>query len=334
MKKLFSILLAVAMLTGVLLTATSCQTTSGDDPKVTVNSDGEYLVGICQLAPHPALDAATKGFIDTLKAEFGDNVSFIENNAQGDTTTCSTIITNLVDKDVDLILANATASLQAAAGGTRTIPILGTSITEYGVALGIEDFNGTVGKNISGTSDLAPLDKQAEMIKELYPDAETVSLLYCSAEPNSDYQVKEMTKYLKALGYSCTSYPFADSNDVASVAAAAAKADVIYVPTDNTVANCSGAVLGAIGDTPLIAGEAGICSGCGVATLSIDYYDLGVATGKMAIKILKGEMSVSDMPVEYAATATKMYNADRCKALGIDTEALEAKGYTPIDTEG
>lgn len=333
MKKLLSVLLAIMMLTGVLLAATSCQTESGDDPKVTVNSDGEYVVGICQLAPHPALDAATQGFIDTLKAEFGDKISFLENNAQGDTTTCSTIITNLVDKKVDLILANATAALQAAAGGTRTIPVLGTSITEYGVALSIDDFSGTVGKNISGTSDLAPLDKQADMVKELYPDAETVALLYCSAEPNSDYQVKEMTKYLEALGYTCKSYPFADSNDVANVSAAAAACDVIYIPTDNTAANCTGAILGAIGDTPVIAGEAGICSGCGVATLSIDYYDLGVATGKMAIKILKGEMSVTDMPIEYAADSTKMYNADRCAALGIDTAALEAKGYTAIATE-
>lgn len=336
MKKLLSVLLAMMMLTGVLLAATSCQTTTGDDPKVTVNSDGEYTVGICQLVQHPALDAATQGFIDTLKAEFGDNITFIEQNAQNDTTTCSNIVANFVSKNVDLIMANATPALQAAVGATRKIPILGTSITEYGVALGIEGFDGTVGKNISGTSDLAPLDQQAAMIKDLFPDAKTVALLYCSAEPNSDYQVKEIRAQLVKLGYNDSDikdFPFADSNDVASVAAAAAACDVIYAPTDNTVASCAGAVNGAIGDTPLIAGEAGICSGCGVATLSIDYYDLGVATGKMAIKILKGEMSVTDMPIEYAATFTKQYNPVKCAQLGIDTDALEAKGYVAIETE-
>lgn len=328
MKKLITFIITAAM----LLALASCTTPA--DEKVTVNSDGEYTVGICQLVEHPALDAATKGFIDTLKAKYGEKITIIENNAQNDTTVCSTIISNLVNKKVDLIMANATPALQAAVGGTRKIPILGTSITEYGVALGIKNFSGTVGKNISGTSDLAPLDQQAKMIKDLFPNAKTVALLYCSAEANSAYQVKTVKAELVKLGFSkenVKEFSFSDSNDVASVAAAAAKCDVIYAPTDNTVANCAGAVNGAIGNTPLIAGESGICSGCGVATLSIDYYDLGVATGKMAIKILDGEMSVSDMPIEYAPEFTKMYNPVKCAQLGIDTAALEAAGYVAID---
>lgn len=329
MKKLLTLLLAVTL---AALTFASCTANNGDG-KVTVNSDGEYTVGICQLVEHPALDAATQGFIDTLKAEYGDKITIINNNASNDTTVCSTIISNLVNKKVDLILANATPALQAAVGGTRNIPILGTSITEYGVALGIKDFSGTVGKNISGTSDLAPLDQQAAMIKDLFPDAKTVALLYCSAEPNSDYQVKQVRKFLVELGFKDSDikdYPFADSNDVASVAAKAAECDVIYAPTDNTVANNAGLVNGAIGNTPLVAGEEGICSGCGVVTLSINYYDLGVATGKMAVKILNGEMSVTDMPIEYAAKFSKMYNPTKCAQLGIDTAALEAKGYVAI----
>ncbi len=329
MKKLIAFIITAAM----LFALASC-TTPTDDAKVTVNSDGEYTVGICQLVEHPALDAATKGFIDTLKAKYGDKVTIIENNAQNDTTVCSTIISNLVNKKVDLIMANATPALQAAVGGTRKIPILGTSITEYGVALGIKNFKGTVGKNISGTSDLAPLDQQAKMVRDLFPEAKTVALLYCSAEANSKYQVKVIKDELVKLGINKSDikeYPFADSNDVASVSAAAAKCDVIYAPTDNTVANCAGAINGAIGNTPLIAGESGICSGCGVATLSIDYYDLGVATGNMAIKILDGEISVTDMPIEYAGEFTKMYNPVKCAQLGIDTAALEAAGYVAID---
>ncbi len=331
MKKLLTLIMAAAM----LLALASCKGGDKGDAKVTVNSDGEYVVGICQLVQHPALDAATQGFIDTLKTEFGDKVEIINNNAQNDTTMCTTIITNLVNQKVDLIMANATPALQAAVGGTRKIPVLGTSITEYGVALGIENFSGTVGRNISGTSDLAPLDQQAAMIKELYPEAKTVALLYCSAEANSKYQVKEVKNQLVKLGFNkddVKEYSFADSSDVASVAARAAECDVIYAPTDNTVADNAGLVNGAIGDTPVIAGESGICSGCGVATLSIDYYDLGVATGKMAIKILKGEMSVTDMPIEYSAEFTKMYNPEKCAQLGIDTAALEAKGYVAIET--
>ncbi len=138
-----------------------------------------YTVGICQLVQHVALDAATEGFKDALTEALGDQVVFDEQNAQGDSNTCSTIINSFVSNDVDLILANATAALQAAQAGTSEIPILGTSVTEYGVALGIENFDGTVGGNISGTADLAPLDEQAAMLKELFPDAKQVGLLYC-----------------------------------------------------------------------------------------------------------------------------------------------------------
>ena len=197
-----------------------------------------FTVGICQLVQHEALDAATQGFKDALTENFGDSVIFDEQNAQGDPNTCSTIINSFVSNDVDLILANATASLQAAAAGTNEIPILGTSITEYGVALEIEDFDGTVGGNISGTSDLAPLDEQAAMLNELFPDAENVGLLYCSAEANSQYQVDTVKAELEDLGYTCEYYAFSDSNDLSSVVTtASSECDVIYVPTDNTAAS-------------------------------------------------------------------------------------------------
>lgn len=294
--------------------------------------DDVYTVGICQLVQHDALDAATKGFKDALIEEFGeDGIKFDEQNAQGDANTCSTIINGFVSSNVDLILANATPALQAAAAGTDTIPILGTSVTEYGVALEITDFNGTVGRNISGTSDLAPLDGQADMLKELFPDAKTVGLLYCSAEANSQYQVDTIKTYLEGMGYTCTYYAFSDSNDLSSVATTAADAsDVIYVPTDNTVASNAEIIKNICmpKKVPVIAGEEGICSGCGVATLSISYYDLGYATGKMAVKVLKGEAKIEEMPVEYAPNFTKKYNADICNELGItipsDYVAIEA----------
>ena len=290
-----------------------------------------YTVGICQLVQHDALDAATQGFKDALTEELGDAVTFDEQNAQGDSNTCSTIINTFVSNSVDLILANATPALQAAAAGTNEIPILGTSVTEYGVALEIEDFDGTVGGNISGTSDLAPLDEQAAMLNELFPDAETVGLLYCSAEANSQYQVDTVKAALEELGYTCEYYAFSDSNDISSVTTtASSECDVIYVPTDNTAAS-NAEIINNIcqpAGVPIIAGEEGICAGCGVATLSISYYDLGVATGKMAARVLSGE-DISAMPIEYAPNFTKKYNADICETLGVTIP----EDYVAIETE-
>lgn len=295
--------------------------TKADETKEKASADGaSYKVGICQLVQHVALDAATEGFKDALTEEFGDKVTFDEQNAQGDSNTCSTIINNFVAEDVDLILANATPALQAAQAGTDTIPVLGTAVTEYGVALGIDDFNGTVGGNISGTADLAPLNEQAAMLKELFPDAKNVGLLYCSAEANSQYQVDTVKAELEKLGYTCEYYAFSDSNDLATIATNAANScDVIYIPTDNTAA-ANTEIINNIcqpAGVPIIAGEEGICSGCGVATLSISYYDLGVATGKMAVKVLTGEADISEMPIEYAPQFTKKYNKTICEALGI-----------------
>ena len=292
-----------------------------------------FRVGICQLVTHDALDAATQGFMDALTEELGaDNVTFDVQNAAGDSNTCSTIVNSFVADSVDLIMANATPALQAASAATADIPILGTSVTEYGVALGIDDFIGTVGGNVSGTSDLAPLDQQAAMILELFPDVKTVGLLYCSAEANSQYQVDTVKKYLEEKGVVCTLYPFADSNDVAAVTQTACDAsDVIYVPTDNTVAANTAIVANIClpAGKPVVAGEEGMAKGCGVATLSISYYDLGVTTGKMAAKILKGEANISEMPIEYAENFTPEYNPVVCEELGVTVPDT----YQALDVE-
>ena len=295
---------------------------AADDQADAPAASGEsYTVGICQLVQHDALDAATQGFKDSLTEALGEgNVTFDEQNAQGDPATCATVVNGFVSSGVDLILANATPALQAAAAGTDTIPILGTSVTEYGVALELDDFNGTVGKNISGTSDLAPLDGQADMIQEIFPDAKNVGLLYCSAEANSQYQVDTVKGFLEAKGYTCEFYAFSDSNDLSAVATKAAEnSDVIYVPTDNTCANNTELIKNICmpAKTPVVAGEEGICAGCGVPTLSISYYDLGVTTGKMAAKILTGEAKIEEMPIEYAPNFTKKYNKEICEELGI-----------------
>ena len=277
-------------------------------------------VGICQLVQHEALDAATQGFKDALTEALGNKVQFVEQNAANDIPTCATIVNGFVSDGVDLILANATPALQAAVAATDSIPILGTAVTEYGVALDIKDFNGTVGGNVSGTSDLAPLDQQAAMILELFPDAKKVGILYCSAEPNSVYQSDVVKAELEKSGVTVSVYTFADSNDVAAVTATACdENDVLYIPTDNTAASCTEAInnVAEPAGVPIIAGEEGICAGCGVATLSINYYDLGVTTGKMAAKILTGEANISEMPIEYFPDPVKKYNPAICEALGI-----------------
>ena len=324
MKKLISLVLAAVM----ALSLVACG--SGNKDKDT--GDKTYKVGVVQLVQHEALDAATKGFTDALKEALGDKVEVVEKNASGDSNNCTTIVNGFISDKVDLIMANATPALQAAASATSTIPILGTSVTDYATALEIADWTGTVGGNISGTSDLAPLDKQAAMLQELFPNAKKVGMLFCSSEPNSKYQVDEVTKLLSAAGITCTEYTFTDSNDVSSVTQKACDdSDVLYIPTDNTAASNTEAIANVVlsAGTPVIAGEAGICKGCGVATLSIDYYELGKITGQMAAKILTGEADISTMPVEFAPTATKQANMANCEKLGITVPA----DYTALATE-
>ena len=320
MKKITALVLALLMIAAAPLALASC------------SNDDTYTVGIIQLIQHDALDAATKGFKDVLTAEFGDKVTFIEHNASGESTACTTAANDLVTKNVDLILGNATAALQAAANATETIPVLGTSITDYGTALNMTFNGGAIGGNISGTTDLAPLDQQAAMIKELYPNSQKVGLIYCSAEPNSKYQATVIRAELIKLGYADANikdFTFADSNDVASVSqAAAAFADVLYVPTDNTAASFGATIKENIGNDPLIAGESGICAKCGIATLSIDYYELGKITGEMAVKILKGEAKVGELAIASvpAETIKKQYNAARATEIGFTAP----EGYSAI----
>ena len=310
MKKAFALVLAVCMVFALC----ACGASSAKA------EEESYTVGVCQLVQHPALDAATEGFQAALKDKLGDKVKVDVQNASGDSPTCSVIVNQFVSDQVDLIMANATPALLAAQSATGDIPILGTSITDYASALGIEDWNGATGINISGTSDLAPLDGQAAMIKELFPDAERVGVLYCSAEPNSKYQADTIDQILADLGYTVTEYTFADSNDVASVTATAVgENDVLYIPTDNPAASCTEAInnVALPAGVPIVCGEENLCKGCGLATLSINYYDLGYATGEMAYEVLANGADVATMQIQFAPKFTKEFNAANAEALGI-----------------
>ena len=324
MKKLLTLILALAM----ALSLVAC----GSSDKKDDSGEKTYTVGVVQLVQHEALDAATKGFTDALKEALGDKVNVVVKNASGDSNTCGTIVNGFLADNVDLIMANATPALQAAASATSTVPILGTSVTDYATALEIADWTGTVGGNIAGTSDLAPLDQQVAMLQELFPNAKKVGMLFCSSEPNSKYQVDEVTKLLSNAGITCTEFAFTDSNDVSSVTQKACDAsDVLFIPTDNTAASNTEAIANVVlaSNTPVIAGESGLCKGCGVATLSIDYYELGKITGQMAAKILTGEADVSTMPIQFAPSVTKQANMANCQKLGITIPS----DYTALATE-
>lgn len=317
MKKKLTALILTGIMTASVMTGCG---TGGDT----------YRVGICQLVQHEALDAATQGFQDALTEKLGDKVSFDLQNASGDSATCGTIANQFVSNNMDLILANATAPLQSCAAATTGIPILGTSITDYATALQIDNWTGVTGTNISGTSDCAPLTEQADMLHELFPDAKTVGMLYCSAEPNSAYQVGVVREALEGMGYTCKDYTFADSNDIASVVTSATtECEVIYIPTDNSAASATEVIdnICRPAGIPIIAGEEGICRGCGVAALSISYYDLGYQTGLMAYEILANGADVSTMEIQYAPNVTKMYNPEICSQLGITVP----DGYVAIE---
>ena len=332
MKKRLIALCCAAMM---LLSLAACGSKTSE-PTATPTPDTQetvtYKVGICQLVQHEALDAATQGFTDALKEALGDKVNVVVKNASNDPQTCTTIVNGFLADKVDLIMANATPALQAAAAATNTVPILGTSVTDYASALEIDNWSGTVGGNISGTSDLAPLDQQAAMLQELFPNAKKVGLLFCSSEANSKYQVDEVTKLLTAAGLTCTEFSFTDSNDVSSVTQSACdNSDVIFIPTDNTAASNTEAIANVVlaSNTPVIAGESGLCKGCGVATLSIDYYELGKITGQMAADVLTGKADISTLAVKTAPTSTKQANMANCQKLGITVPAE----YTALATE-
>lgn len=290
-----------------------------------------YKIGLCQLVQHDALDKATEGFQDALKEKLGENVEFDLQNAAGDSATCATIVNQFVSSNDDLIFANATPALQAAAAATSEIPIIGTSITDYATALDIDNWTGVTGRNITGTADLAPLAEQAAMFKELLPDAKKIGMLYCSSEANSKYQVDIVTEELTKLGYECTDYAFADSNDVASVTAAACEnCDALYIPTDNTAAANTEIIANVANPAkiPIIASEEGICKGCGIATLSISYYSIGKIAGEMAYDILVNGADPANMEIKYADDLTKKYVPSRASALGISTIP---EGYEALD---
>ena len=286
------------------------------------DSSDQKKIGVVQLVEHDALDASYKGFKDGLeKAGYkdGDKIKIEYKNAQNEQSNCQTIAKQFVTDKCDLVLAIATPAAQAMANESKDIPILVTAVTDPADAKLVKS-NKKPGTNVSGTSDLTPVAKQMNLLKELIPNAKKVAMLYCSAEANSLYQIQLFEAALDKDGIAYKEYAIADTNEVQSVTTAAAgECDVLYIPTDNTLASVTETVYNVVAPAkiPVIAGEEGICNGCGVATLSISYYDLGYATGEMAYEILAEGADITTMDVRYAPNVTKKYNAKICEELGI-----------------
>lgn len=301
-----------------------------DDTQKTENDGGKvYKIGICQQLEHQALDAATEGFQAALKEKLGDKVEFDYKNGQGEQTNCSSIATKFANDNVDLIMANATTALQACAAATSEIPVVGTSVTDFKAA-GVVEENDAPGRNVTGTSDLAPIDKQIELLVKLVPDVRKVGIVYCSAEANSEFQATKAEEAMDAKSISYERYTVADSNDIQQVVTKAAdECDALYIPTDNTMADNMEIVKNITipAKLPVICGEENMCAGGGLATLSISYYNIGYNAGIMAYEILVDGKKPAEMPVQYADEVTEKYNADAAAELGLempsDMEVIE-----------
>ena len=291
------------------------------------SSDKTYKVGVLQLTEHSALDAANKGFIAALD-ESGLKYEADQQNAQNDQSACATIASKFVGDGKDLIFVIATPAAQAVAGATSDIPIVGTAITDYAGAKLVKD-NDKPGTNVTGTSDMNPVDDQIAMLHKVLPDAKKVGLLFASNEANSEIQIEMAEAALDKLGLSHDRYTVSNSNELQSVVESmVGKVDAVYSPTDNTIA-AGMAQVGQIAKEnklPIIPGEKGMCEAGGLCTLSIDYTELGHMAGEMAVKILRGENKPEDMAIERedASKLEVVKNDDMARALGIDLSVLDS----------
>ena len=296
-------------------TSTASQAASGADQK-------KFKIGIVQLVEHPALDAAYKGFVDGLaKAGYvdGKNITLEYENAQGEQANCQTIASKLVNDKSDLILAIATPAAQAVANTTKDIPILVTAVTDPADAKLVAS-NTAPGGNVSGTSDLTPVDEQMKLLKQILPNAKKVAMLYCSSEANSKFQVEIAKKSAAALGLETVDATVSNSNEIQQVTQSlVGKVDAIYAPTDNMIAAGMATVsmVAQPAKLPIIVGESGMVKNGGLATYGINYYNLGLLTAQQAVKILKDGAKPATMPIEYSKNCDLTLNKEAAAKIGI-----------------
>ena len=321
--KAAAVLAMLAMLVGV----------AGCDTKQ-AGKDKTCNVGILQLVEHPALDAANKRFVDGLKSkgfEEGKNIKFDRQNAQGDQSNLQTTAQRFVSNKVNLVCAIATPAAQTMANATKDIPIVGTAITDYKVAKLVKD-NSQPGTNVTGTTDMNPVEAQIDLLVKIMPKARTVGFIYNSSEVNSQLQIDLAKKAAAARGLKTVEATVSSVNDIQQAAQSlVGKADALYVPTDNVLASAMPNLIKITDEAkiPVFCGEAGMTKAGGVATLGIDYYKLGFQTGEMAADILSGKAKPQNMAIQAQKTFTVTLNEAQIKKLGLtvpDDILKEAKG--------
>ena len=306
--------IALALTAAALMAFTGCGTNE-------TTSNGEYKVGVVQLVEHPALDAANKGFVDALKEKgLSDKITFDQQNAQADQSNLNSIAQRFVSDKKDLVLAIATPAAQTMANASHEMPIMGTAITDYVTAKLVQS-NEHPGGNVSGTSDMTPVEKEVDLIIALVPNVKRIGAIYTSSEINSQLQVEKMKAYAASKGITVVEATVSNVNDIQQAATNLVNQDVqaIYTPTDNVLASAM-ANLAQITDAakiPVFAADEGMTMTGGVATYSVDYYKLGYQTGLMAAKVLSGEAKISDMAIEMQKEIKLTVNEERAKKLGI-----------------
>lgn len=316
-KRIITTALAAAMLLG---SATAC------------GGGGEtYEIGICRFADHESLSAATEGFREVLTEKLGGKVKITVENAGGDRDAVNSICEGFAGDGVDLIMANATAALTAAANATEEIPVIGVAITDFASALGVASLGETTGRNVSGVSDMIPEADCANTVAELFPSANhsKLGILYCAEEANSDHQATAMKPLFEALGYTVGLYTFKDATELAGAAKIACEnSSVLYIPADNVIAEHSDTVKSVVlsRKTPVITADENVCKAFGVATVGIDYAELGRKAGLMAYDVLTGKSEIGETPILYADKTVKKYNPSIAEELGV----LVPEGYVAI----
>lgn len=334
MKKRFKIIASSVLALSMALAMAGCGSSAASSGSASVSGsasdsasaeakEGAFKIGIIQLVEHDALDKAREGFIEDLKENGfvdGENIIIDYQNAQADQSNLKTISQRFVQNDDDLILAIATGAAQSVAAETSDIPILGTAITDYEAAQLVES-NDAPGGNVSGTTDLTPVEKQVELLKEMMPDVKTLGVLYNSSEVNSEIQAQMAQEAAEKEGIECKTATVTNTNDIAQVMESiAGDVDAIYIPTDNTFASAM-ATVSKIAEEyklPTICGEQGMVESGGLATVGIDYYKLGKQTGEMAVKILKDGANVAEMPIESLDDTNICLNIDTAEAIGYE----------------
>lgn len=317
MKKLLALLLTLALSVSMTACSSAPASSEGGEPETEVLS-----IGVLQQMEHSSLDDARLGFIDALKDNGyveGENLEIDYQNAQGDPSNLSTMSERFVNNNVDMVLAVATGAAQSIASKTTDIPVLFTAVTDP-VDAGLVDSNEVPGGNITGTNDMSPIEAQVDLITELYPETETIGIVYCSSEDNSIIQAAQVKAYIESIGLKWVEGTVTNSNDVQQVTQSIVeKCDAVYIPTDNAYASAMAVVAGVVekSKTPVVAGAIDMVADGGLMTLGLNYYNLGYQTGEMAVRVLNGE-DISTMPVESLVKYDYYFNAEMVEALGLE----------------